>query len=327
VRRACKRVCSRPPLTSCRQSKSVTITASGRTADSPHPASPVRLTVAVLRAPVHFRSPSFPPIAPSKPRHLHEQQQPTWSASARAYSAALITALRDECERERRACSDSLRRVTELEAQLARREAELEERYNTTPTPTAHSPLPRLSRDGAIRILQQSAARNQALTHEIADLVHRVTQTLSASQCGETDSHHPARLQLEDAQAELEQSPSSSPILMTPPRRRASSPMSPTPKRHPSPPLPLHSTKDSSPTSSLRRFQGSPSPPLLSPRVPSPPTDIARQIAAVTQDLADLRAEERHLLRTRAQPHAVSSQQWVRYITAALMAAGILVPR
>ena len=149
----------------------------------------MRLTIPY--APSHFRLPPFPPIAPSKQRHLHEQQQSTWPASARAYSAALITALRDECERERRACSDSLHRVAELEAQLARREAELEERNNTTPTPTAHSPLPRLSRDGAIRVLQQSAARNQALTHEIVDLVHRVTQTFSVSQWGETDFPSP----------------------------------------------------------------------------------------------------------------------------------------
>jgi len=116
--------------------------------------------------------------APAKPRHLHEQQsQSTWTASARAYSAALITALREECERERRVHSESLRRVAELEAQLARREAELEERnYGSMPinVPRVDPPLPQLSRDGAIRVLQQSAARNEALTHEIADLVHKV---------------------------------------------------------------------------------------------------------------------------------------------------------
>jgi hypothetical protein len=36
------------------------------------------------------------------------------------------------------------------------------------------SPLLQLSRDGAIRVLQQSAARNKALTHEIAGLVQKV---------------------------------------------------------------------------------------------------------------------------------------------------------
>ncbi|KAH9953643.1 hypothetical protein BC827DRAFT_113195 [Russula dissimulans] len=112
--------------------------------------------------------------APTKPRHLHEQSQSSWTASARAYSAALITTLREECERERRAHSASLRRVTELEAQLARREAELEERYDVTPVSPVDSPLPPLSRDGAIRVLQQSAARNKALTHEIAVLVQKV---------------------------------------------------------------------------------------------------------------------------------------------------------
>jgi hypothetical protein len=116
--------------------------------------------------------------APTKPRHLHEQQsQSTWTASARAYSAALITALREECERERRAHTESLRRIVELEAQLARREAELEEPYyGSTPVniPLVDPPLSRLSRDGAIRVLQQSSARNEALTHEIAGLVQKV---------------------------------------------------------------------------------------------------------------------------------------------------------
>jgi hypothetical protein len=164
------------------------IIAFGRTAVSRRPVSQVRLTV--LRAmQFTFRSVPFSPTAPPKPRHLHEQLQSTWTASARAYSAALITALRDECERERRARSDSLQRVAELEAQLARREAELEERDDTTPVPMVASPLPRLSRDGAIRILQQSAARNEALTHEIADLVQKVMRSFSVSPRDETDSH------------------------------------------------------------------------------------------------------------------------------------------
>lgn len=115
---------------------------------------------------------------PTNPRRLHEQQsQSPWTASARAYSAALITALREECQRERRAHLESLRRVAELEAQLARREAELEEQYcGSTPVniPVVDSPLLQLSRDGAIRVLQQSAARNKALTHEIAGLVQKV---------------------------------------------------------------------------------------------------------------------------------------------------------
>ena len=109
-----------------------------------------------------------------KPRPLHEQPQTTWTAAARAYSAALLTTLREECERERAARTEALRRVAELEAQLARREAELEGRYETAPT----SPIQPLSREGAIRVLQQSAARNVALTHEVGDLVQMVRDTM-----------------------------------------------------------------------------------------------------------------------------------------------------
>ncbi len=103
------------------------------------------------------------------------------TAAARAYSAALLTAQREECERERAARAAALQRVAELEARLARREAELEAHYETALTPTSrvvHPPIPRLSRDGAIRVLQQSAARNEALTHEIAGLVHKVRRVL-----------------------------------------------------------------------------------------------------------------------------------------------------
>ena len=118
--------------------------------------------------------------APTKPRHLNEQRsQSTWATSARAYSAALITALREDCERERRAHSESLRRIAELEAQLARREVELEEPYcGSIPAtiPLVDPPLPQLSSDGAIRVLQQSAARSEALVHEVADLVQKVMQ-------------------------------------------------------------------------------------------------------------------------------------------------------
>ena len=134
--------------------------------------------------------------APRKPRHLDEQPQSTWSASARAYSAALITALREECERERSAHSDALRRIAELEAQLARREAELEECLGSTPpvpVPSS-SPLPRLSRDGAIRVLQQSAARNEALTHEVAGLVQKVTRTFPVPTYSATEHPSSARL-------------------------------------------------------------------------------------------------------------------------------------
>ena len=144
------------------------------------PALQVRL-ISLLEHVSHFTPVSESLLsftAPTKPRHPHDQQsQSPWTASARAYSAALITALREECERERRAHLESLQRIAELEAQLARREAELEERYyGSTPVtiPVVDPPLPQLSRDGAIRVLQQSAARNEALTHEIAGLVQKV---------------------------------------------------------------------------------------------------------------------------------------------------------
>jgi hypothetical protein len=99
---------------------------------------------------------------------------------------------------------------------------------------------------------------------------------------------------------EEENIPYSSPVIttpLTPPRlvlNRPPSPVSPTPQRRPSsmssPP------KSLSPILHARRLSPSPSPLTLPPRVPSPPADIARQIAAVTRDLADLRAEERRLL-------------------------------
>ena len=104
----------------------------------------------------------------------------------------------------------------------------------------------------------------------------------------------------------MEESPHFSPIMTTPPQpptivlNRPPSPVSPTPQRHHSP-GPSSSSESSSPILKARRISTSPSPLVLSPRVESPPTDIARQIAAVTQDLAGLRAEERHILHARAQ--------------------------
>jgi hypothetical protein len=143
-------------------------------AGTPHPSSLAYIILLLSESP-------FMSTAPTKPRHLNEQQsQSTWAISARAYSAALITALREDCEQERRAHSESLRRIAELEAQLARREVELEEPYcDSIPAtiPLVDPPLPQLSPDGAIRVLQQSAARSEALTHEVADLVQKVMQT------------------------------------------------------------------------------------------------------------------------------------------------------
>lgn len=74
--------------------------------------------------------------------------------------------------------------------------------------------------------------------------------------------------------------------------------------------------KSLSPILHAHRLSPSPSPLALPPRDPSPPTDIALQIAAVTRDLADLRAEERRLLHARVPP-----QQEVRRITI------VIVPR
>ncbi|KAH9173987.1 hypothetical protein EDB89DRAFT_647369 [Lactarius sanguifluus] len=225
-------------------------------------------------------------VAP-KPRRLHEQPQTTWTAAGRAYSAALLTALREECERERAARSAALQRVAELEAQLARREAELEERYETAPT----SPIPSLSRDGAIRVLQQSAARNEALTHEVAGLVQKLE-----------DARATLRL---DESLPLDRSGTTPttplPLPPTPPRNRASTPESPTPQRGPapapSPPQLVRSPERLSPTPAPRH-------PL---RGTEPPTDLARQIEAVTEDLAGLRAEQQRL--TQMQHERVHPRQ------------------
>jgi hypothetical protein len=83
--------------------------------------------------------------------------------AACAYSTALLSTIREECECERVSCSEALRRVTKLEAQLVRHEIELEEWYETTPK----SPI-------LPRVLQQSVARNEALRHKIAGLIQRV---------------------------------------------------------------------------------------------------------------------------------------------------------
>ncbi|KAH9953644.1 hypothetical protein BC827DRAFT_1247093 [Russula dissimulans] len=94
--------------------------------------------------------------------------------------------------------------------------------------------------------------------------------------------------------------------MTTPRLLRASSPVSPTPQRRPSP-LPLSSPKGSPLIPSALRSPRSPSPLLLPKRVALPPSDIARQIAAVTQDLANLRAEEKRLLQAS---HTAPPQQF-----------------
>ena len=227
--------------------------------------------------------------------------------------------MREECERERTGRAESLRRVGELEAQLARREAELEKRYDNAPTPRVDSPLPGLSRDGAIRVLQQSAARNEALTHEIAGLVLKVMQNLTLNLRTLKPSLLPVRLQLEDAQAALEPSPIPAMTPSPPPLlRRASSPESPTPQRRPSP-LPLRPARNSYPTSRTRGSPRSLTPPPLSALVASPPDDLARQIAAVTQDLAGLRAEEQRLMQVQMQLRTVPPHQRVRCTTIVAM--------
>ncbi|KAI9435250.1 hypothetical protein H4582DRAFT_2059517 [Lactarius indigo] len=214
---------------------------------------------------------------PPKPRRLHEQPQTTWTAAGRAYSAALLTALREECERERTARSAALQRIAELEAQLARREAELEERYETAPT----SPILPFSRDSAIRVLQQSAARNEALTHEVAGLVQKLEDARATLRLDESPPP--------DHSTVTPTPTTPLPLPPTPPRNRASTPESPTPRRGPAlPPTPPPLVRTPEPLS-----------PTPAPRHPrrdtEPPTDLARQIAAVTEDLAGLRAEEQRL--------------------------------
>ncbi|KAI0259366.1 hypothetical protein BC834DRAFT_974334 [Gloeopeniophorella convolvens] len=236
--------------------------------------------------------------APPRGRSLHEPPEATWIKSARAYSAAVITALREEYERERAARAEVVQRVTELEAQLARREAELEARYDTasTPLPRAESPPLRLSREDAIRALQQSAARNEALTHEVAGLVQK----------------------LENAHAALEESPPMGTENATRPgvsRTATPPPLSPTSLLSPRP-------ATSSPSLLPQRPLKSPSPLLLSPPsplleartqtqltsrasvVPAAPVDLARQIEAVMKNLEGLRAEEQRLSHASARARA-----------------------
>jgi hypothetical protein len=57
----------------------------------------------------------------------------------------------------------------------------------------------------------------------------------------------------------------------------------------------------------------------LSALVASPPNDLARQIAAVTQDLAGLRAEEQRLMQVQMQSRTVPLHQRVRCTTIVAM--------
>lgn len=92
------------------------------------------------------------------------------------------------------------------------------------------------------------------------------------------------------------------PLPPTPPRNRPSTPESPTPQRGPalapSPPPLAPSPPLSSPTPAAR----------LPLRNTPPPIDLARQIAAVTEDLAGLRAEEQRLSQIQHDRVRLASQ-------------------
>ncbi|KAI0028892.1 hypothetical protein K488DRAFT_73397 [Vararia minispora EC-137] len=101
----------------------------------------------------------------------------------RVYAASVITALRAESDRERSACMQTRKelgaRITVLEAMIAQRELELERAAACTFCHRVAAPglmdpsCPRLSRDDAIRLLGQSAARNRSLSAENEGLALR----------------------------------------------------------------------------------------------------------------------------------------------------------
>ncbi len=81
----------------------------------------------------------------------------------------------------------------------------------------------------------------------------------------------------------------------TPPPNRASTPESPTPQRG------LALASSPSPLALSPRPLSPPPAPRDAPRTTSTPTDLARQIAAVTEHLAGLRAEEQRLSQVQHQ--------------------------
>ncbi|KAN0138053.1 hypothetical protein V8E53_003942 [Lactarius tabidus] len=153
--------------------------------------------------------------------------------------------------------TEALRRVADLEAQLARREAELEGRYETA----RHPPSSR-SHATAQSASWSSPARNEALKHEVAGLMQK----------------------RDDADAD-----DSTPTPADP------SAQSPADTRVPHTAAWSSTSSLSSATSTLRAglVTDSCGSPFL--RDAMPPTDLTRQIAAVTEDPVGLRAEEQRL--------------------------------
>ncbi|KAI0060264.1 hypothetical protein BV25DRAFT_1993065 [Artomyces pyxidatus] len=134
-------------------------------------------------------------VAPSKlPGEPGQPHDPT--AAFHAYATSTISALRANYEAEKAAHAhtraDASHRIARLEAQLARREAELEASIaphraaptSASPPPYKSTAAPRtdtLSQADAIRILEQSAARNRGLKREVEGLLGRLEDARAAA--------------------------------------------------------------------------------------------------------------------------------------------------
>ncbi|KAA1475570.1 hypothetical protein DENSPDRAFT_910193 [Dentipellis sp. KUC8613] len=119
---------------------------------------------------------------------------PPADADALAYASSLIASLRAECDAERtahaRTAAEGKAQVAQLQASIARREAELEARISDPKCPTCallqagrwgtgaggspRAATKRMSREEAIRVLEQSSARNHRLTVEVDTLISKV---------------------------------------------------------------------------------------------------------------------------------------------------------
>lgn len=105
-----------------------------------------------------------------------------------AYASGIVTALTVELNAEKRANRIAQVQILELKAQLARREAELEECIAQTGQPShqpqhGHTDLKPMSRDEAIKALELNAARNRNLEVEVKALLTRVLALIIVLEC------------------------------------------------------------------------------------------------------------------------------------------------
>lgn len=117
---------------------------------------------------------------------------------AQAYAAAVIHSLRDERNLERQAHEQTRQhadsRILELEAQLARRDAELEacliyDKNNDTAShhskrtplpPNMARDVPRMTNEEALEVMGTTSARNKVLEQEVRGLSHMVRSSCSS---------------------------------------------------------------------------------------------------------------------------------------------------